>query len=172
MKIRNRIEMFKMPKPRKTKYLIRIVNKKLYNKFLQLGMTPSKSLTLKFPSVPVIHRSAFVRGYFDGDGHVHLATFKHKNRPSRQRVLQTGFTSGSYEFLAKLQQQLYKTANANIGRGSLHIHGANNWALTYSTNDSRQLYKFMYPSPTVPCLQRKKDTFERAFRKLDKIVVP
>jgi len=48
-----------------------IVNKHLKQRLIELGITPKKSLTVKFPTfnqVPEFLISHFIRGYFDGDG--------------------------------------------------------------------------------------------------------
>lgn len=45
-----------------------INNKHLWNQLNNLGCTPQKSLTLKFPNIPDHLRRHFIRGYFDGDG--------------------------------------------------------------------------------------------------------
>lgn len=45
-----------------------IVNKHLWNTLNNLGCTPQKSLTLKFPNIGSELFISFIRGYFDGDG--------------------------------------------------------------------------------------------------------
>jgi len=52
---------------------LRIHSKKMALDLIKLGMTPRKSLTLKFPTseqVPNEFLPHFIRGYFDGDGSV------------------------------------------------------------------------------------------------------
>ena len=50
-------------------------NKHLWTTLNELGCTPNKSLSLKFPNIPQNLVKHFIRGYFDGDGcisrHVH-----------------------------------------------------------------------------------------------------
>lgn len=168
MGINNKIEtQDRSSKGYQPKHSLRIVNEKAYKRLLSLGFTPAKSLTLQFPDVPDSVLSHFFRGYFDGDGCVHFAKYRRRgsNKINYRHIFSVRFTSGSRDFLASLQQRLVKTAN--IGHGSLHPHGPN-WELSYATHDSRQLYQFMYPTPTVPCLQRKKVIFERAITELGK----
>lgn len=43
-------------------------NKHLWETLNNLGCTPKKSLTLKFPNIPQALMPHFIRGYFDGDG--------------------------------------------------------------------------------------------------------
>ncbi len=62
----------KNPK-RKNQYKLEIVSKYMSQKLLELGCIPKKSLTLKFPDenqVPHYLLQHFIRGYFDGDGHI------------------------------------------------------------------------------------------------------
>lgn len=145
---------------RKTRYKLRIVNAKAYKRLLELGFTPAKSLTLQFPDVPDGVLNHFFRGYFDGDGCVHFARYERRGsrKVSYRYVFSVKFTCGSRDFLASLQQSLMKIAK--VGHGSLHPHGPN-WELSYAARDSRQLYKFMYPTSTVPCLIRKRKKFEQ-----------
>lgn len=52
-----------------------VANKHLWITLNELGCTPNKSLSLKFPNIPQNLVRHFIRGYFDGDGcisrHVH-----------------------------------------------------------------------------------------------------
>ncbi|MDP3965465.1 MAG: LAGLIDADG family homing endonuclease, partial [bacterium] len=95
----------------KRRYLLRIGNSKMYNRLVRLGLTPHKSFTMEFPKVPLKNLGSFVRGYFDGDGCVHIG--RYKNKPSR---LMTIFTSGSKKFLDKLHV-LLKTKIGIVGNG-------------------------------------------------------
>lgn len=45
-----------------------IYNSNTYNDLVRLGLTPNKSLTLKWINVPKEYKRHFIRGYFDGDG--------------------------------------------------------------------------------------------------------
>lgn len=60
------------------------------------GITPHKSLDIKFPHVPDKHLIHFIRGYFDGDGNI--------NYEKRS----VSFVGGSYEFMEKLSFTLQK----------------------------------------------------------------
>ncbi len=56
-------------------YKISICNKKIKSHLITLGCVPNKSLVLKFPNegqVPNYLIPHFIRGYFDGDGCVHI----------------------------------------------------------------------------------------------------
>lgn len=92
----------------KTAYRLQIGSKIIFGDLLKLGLTPNKSLTLKIPTVPKEFFSHFVRGYFDGDGHVSASEYQKKDRKNKSRVIITGFTSGSKQFLEELKQALDK----------------------------------------------------------------
>src|SRR5690606_21393784 len=59
---------------KKRRYVrLNLNSKKMYNDLLDKGITPRKSLTLKPPkNVPKDLVRHWIRGYFDGDGSVHI----------------------------------------------------------------------------------------------------
>lgn len=62
-------------------YRLRICRKKVYNNLLDLNLSPQKSLTAEFPpdgAIPTNLISHFVRGYFDGDGHIQKTKFSNR----------------------------------------------------------------------------------------------
>ncbi len=142
----------------KTKYLLRIGNHALYDGLVSHGVTPHKSMTMRFPKVPLPYLSAFVRGYFDGDGCAHIDVVHGK--PKR---LLTIFTSGSRAFLMALHRWLVIRIGM-VGSG-LYKHGSTKGAyqLRYSTRDSLRLFLFMYPSGFTQalCMGRKYAIFEK-----------
>ncbi|WP_078553488.1 LAGLIDADG family homing endonuclease [Alkalihalobacterium alkalicellulosilyticum] len=58
------------------------------------GITPNKSNTIKFPYVPNEYLHHFVRGYFDGDGHIYKSGYM------------ICFVCGSRQFIYCLQEKL------------------------------------------------------------------
>ncbi|MDO8663417.1 MAG: LAGLIDADG family homing endonuclease, partial [Candidatus Wildermuthbacteria bacterium] len=89
-------------------YQLQIGSKEIFSDLLNLGMTPNKSLTIKMPAVPTKFLNHFLRGYFDGDGHVSVSTYQKKDRKNKSTVIITGFTSGSEKFLEGLWRTLKK----------------------------------------------------------------
>lgn len=144
-------------------YRIQIGSKKMFHDLMRLGFTPNKSKNIKFPVMPRKYLSHFVRGYFDGDGHVSSGVYK-RSTPRKNpyiKILTTGFTSGSQIFLADLKTRLSCTAGLKGGT-SCHISRA--YRLNYSINDSRRLYEFMYTGVLEGLyLKRKKEKFEQFF---------
>ncbi len=143
-------------------YQIQIGSKEMFGDLVRLSMTPNKSLSLKFPRVPDTYLADFVRGYFDGDGHVTTGFYKRKNRPTKQHVLSCGFTSGSEDFLRGIHQSL--KAKVGIDGSVLYYSGA--YRLKYSVRPSLILRDFMYNNATL-YLMRKKRVFERYARNAD-----
>lgn len=79
-------------------YRLSIYRKEIIKDLLNLGLTPRKSLTMKFPKIPNKFIFHFIRGYFDGDGSVRIIG----------NSLEIKFTSGSFTFLVGLKEELEK----------------------------------------------------------------
>lgn len=140
MKSSHTIVLEKQRERGKQRFLLRIGNGKLFDTLIRIGVTPRKSFTMIFPSIPHHYLGAFVRGYFDGDGCAHIDVVHGK--PKR---LLSIFTSGSKKFLESLHGRLQKEIEL-IGSG-LYKHGSaiGTYQLRYSTRDSLRLFMLMYP---------------------------
>lgn len=56
---------------KRTKVLILSMSSNhMAGKLLELGLYPNKSLTVKFPNIPIKYQPHFIRGMFDGDGSI------------------------------------------------------------------------------------------------------
>ena len=143
-------------------YRLQIGSIEMCNDLRELGFSERKTKSLAIPNVPEKYFSAFVRGYFDGDGNVWSGTI-HKSRKTRTLVIQTVFTSCSVEFLEKMKERLHVF---NIERGVVRRgkQGKGNYyRLVYSVLNTLKLYYFMYNrlGTSDLFLQRKKDVFEK-----------
>lgn len=139
---------------RRKQYTLRIGSHELYDILVKRGLCPNKSLTMNFPEVPKMFLADFIRGYFDGDGCVHLEKSKDGKLIKRLRTI---FTSGSKQFLHRLKGQLNESANMKNG---LLTISHRSFQLRYSTAESVQLFKFFYKKAKVPLfLKRKLKTF-------------
>ncbi|MFZ2975672.1 MAG: LAGLIDADG family homing endonuclease [Candidatus Moraniibacteriota bacterium] len=148
----------------KIAYRLQIGSKAIFEDLLLLGMTPTKSKTIKFPEIPERYISHFVRGYFDGDGNVSMPNYIRADRKNKlSTTLLSGFTSGSKKFLIELHSKL--KALAGIVGGTLCYHGGA-FRLFFSVKDSAKLYEFMYAREDELFLLRKKKVFEK-YLKLD-----
>jgi len=144
-----------------TVYRLQIGSRMIFNDLLKLGLCPKKSKRIKLPNVPRKYFSHFVRGYFDGDGNVTICTYKRKARNDKlTTVLQSGFTSGSKEFLADLEDKLLKE---KVVKGGTLYYSSNGWRLYFSINDSKKLYRYIYKDSVKNklFLNRKKIIFEK-----------
>lgn len=157
--------------PRRDSYLLRIGSHYMYNALNKQGIFPRKSLTMQFPDVPKEYLGDFFRGYFDGDGCVHIGLKRNQQNEQRPNRLLTIFTSGSKIFLEKLSE----TASNALKTKPVHtLQGQRSFQLRYSTLDSIILFKSMYATRTDLYLARKLNIFIRYFhlrpKKVDKEV--
>jgi hypothetical protein len=148
---------------RQTTYRLQIGSVEMCDDLRKLGYAERKTKCLVIPNIPKRYFPDFVRGYFDGDGHVWTG-HTHIHRPIKAFTLITGFTSGTLSFLKELKEML---AKEGLKGGSL-ITKARGFCLQYSREDSLKLYEIMYNSKAVNYLylQRKKIVFERFLNKL------
>lgn len=149
----------------KNAYRIQIGSMVLYGDLISLGLTPNKSLTVKFPKIPADYLSDFVRGYFDGDGCVYFRKNRAKDRGKLRWVFQTRFTSGSKKFLDGLHAVL---KSHKICRGGCLYNKNRGYELVFSHNDGLALSRFMYDNVSAEMyLERKYKTFQKAFKTLN-----
>ena len=141
-------------------YRLQIGSKEMFKDLTKLGLMPNKSKVVRMPHIPRKYLSHFIRGYFDGDGHVSASEYQKKDRRNKSRVIITGFTSGSREFLEDLNKVLHKFSD--IKGGTLFEAGGHR--LCFSTHDSYYLYNFMYQGSKGLFLDRKKSIFENYFK--------
>ena len=138
----------------------------------KIGIKANKTKNIRIPKVPNKYLGDFVRGYFDGDGHVWVG-FVHKDRPRKTLAIQTVFTSCSLQFLEELKDRLEKIG---IDKGLIIKGKGNYYRLAYSILGSLKLYKFMYNHGVkvsrLICLKRKKEVFDKFIKyRLDNAVV-
>lgn len=154
------------------RYLLRIGNHALYDDLTKLGLYPNKSLTIKFPNIPQKNFNHFIRGYFDGDGCVRVCMSKGKKQQLIIRKLSSVFTCGSKLFLEELAKQLnkaVKTKNTKV------YNGCKSYMLSYSTEDSVKLFKFLYGNLNKNIFLKRKfdrfnDYFNRRPQRIDRAV--
>lgn len=153
---------------RKIRYHLQIGSKRLFERLRTLGFTERKSLTLRFPDVPMRALPHFVRGYFDGDGGVAFGTYARRRgaRVERAHYLLAHFTCGNRAFLRTLNVKLHQ--HAHLHGGTLATKQRGGYTLAYSRHDAWRLYRFMYlqREAPVPHLHRKRLRFEQANRVL------
>lgn len=140
-------------------YRLQIGSKEMCEDLRELGIKENKTYRLALPKLPDQYLPDFVRGYFDGDGHVWMGIIN-KERKTPHFVIQTVFTSCSDTFLQKIKDKL---EDFGISKGTVRKGRGNYFRLIYSINGSLKLYDFMYNklSTSKLFLKRKKDIFEK-----------
>lgn len=157
MESNHRISMRNKVSRMKSKaYRLQIGSKQIFNDLISLGFFPAKTHTLQLPAMPTKYFSHFVRGYFDGDGHV--SVIQRLDRPSK--AIQSGFTCGNRSFLEELHANLKKYAK--IKGGSIHNRIGYS-SLNFSTNDSLSLYQYIYKECDNLYLRRKRSVFQKYY---------
>lgn len=143
-------------------YGFRIGSQQIFEALWKRGVRPKKSLTMVFPKIPKHYLLDFVRGYFDGDGCVHLEKVIRQSGIVRPRKLNIIFTSGSSQFL----QQLAVLLTKHIGIRTVKVIRASTaFQLRYGTKDSMILYNELYKDcKKGDYLERKHEIFEEFFR--------
>lgn len=144
-------------------YRIRIGSRKLFDDLVKLGLTPRKSLTIKFPTdIPDEYLNHFIRGYFDGDGCVSIKKGMGKRGRSILKGVNTVFTSGSRLFLEGLCEKVHKLAGFN--KRNIY-NGSGAYYLKYPTSESIEWFKFLYSNNLYGLfLKRKFNVFQKYFQ--------
>jgi len=122
-----------------------VTNKHLKSMLVLLGVTPQKSLTLKFPNsdqVPVEFLNHFIRGYFDGDGSVMICGAK-KNKLKTNLIGTKKFLK-KVLFICKISKKLSHDKR----------HNMNVFYFDLAIAKSKKLLKYIYKNSTI-FLERK-----------------
>lgn len=146
----------------KTRYLLRIGDQSLYEGIRKRGVTERKSLSMRVPAVPKKYVADFVRGYFDGDGCVHLYTDTNAKGEVVIRRLATIFTSGSRNFL----EDLLRILKPHTDLTQTKVYKSHrSFQLRLSTRDSLRLFDLLYKKcPKDLYLERKFVIFQNYLR--------
>ena len=121
-------------------YCLTIGTSEMVKDLLRIGLTPAKSLTIKFPEVPARYVNSFIRGVFDGDGsisHQHATTWR------------VAFASASADFINGIKNTLNNYSGASEKRIYVDkkLSGKNYYTLIYTAKDDIvKLLNFMYDS--------------------------
>jgi hypothetical protein len=120
----------------------------MYKDLIGLGLSPRKSLKMRFPKVSSSVLSFFIRGYFDGDGCVNV--WQREGYASQLKVI---FTSGSEQYLAKLRLRLSDYLSI---KGGSFARGERAFRLRYGKRDGLKILAYMYQDlKAAPYLKRK-----------------
>lgn len=129
-------------------------SEKMCKDLISLGCTPNKSLSLKFPEkVPKELINHFIRGYFDGDGHIS------KDKNLIKAYYHINITS-TEQFLKSLQDVFTKN-NINVGKiYKRYKHKEISAHTMYIKNkSSKEFVDYIYKDATI-FLTRKNNVYE------------
>lgn len=122
----------------------------IYDDLAKLGLSPNKSLTLKFPDIPNEFLNHFIRGCWDGDGSVYL--------DKTSNSIFASFVSGSIDFISSI---LYHLTNNGLPKRRLYKRG-NSYYFRYTGRQCGKLAKYLYKEANESMwLNRKYELFKR-----------
>lgn len=127
---------------------------KIKERLIQLGCTPQKSLTLKFPDESIFKDKFlirhFIRGYFDGDG---CLSYTYTNPRISDKITISCSFIGTRDFLEKLNKIFIELGcHGNFYHD--RRHSENIWNLDFSKNNSVMLCNYLYDNSSI-YLERK-----------------
>ena len=132
---------------------INICNQNICESLNKNGCFPNKSLILKFPEDFVVSEDLvkhFIRGYFDGDGCIHI------NLEKKNIIFSM---LGTYEFLSQVETVLRKNLNLNEKNIRKDSRQSKAFVLSYgSVTEIERIYRFLYGDSNI-FLERKIEKF-------------
>jgi len=142
----------------KVGYQLQIRNLILTKDLMGLGVFPRKTQNLNFIEIPRPYFSAFVRGFFDGDGSVYIYIVNGVPQ------IKTSFTNPSLSFITKLNAELCREMEIPVKT----VHEARDkrrknplYYINLYIDDCEKLAKFIYGGNPTLYLPRKRQVFER-----------
>ncbi len=156
----------------KKSYHIQFGNVKFYNWLLKLGLMPDKTHRLGKMKIPRVYFRDFLRGHLDGDGSIVTYTdryMSYKGKRYEYKRIYLTFYSSSLKHIKWIQGELKILFNI---KGSLLGWKQKNsnmilWKLRFAKNDSLSTLAWIYYSPELPCLIRKRKIAERFLKNLN-----
>ena len=119
---------------------LRVGSKTLYKRIKELGGIERKSLKVGMPYIPQEYLFDFVRGFFDGDGSVHLGYAKYLTMKFH----------GHIPFLKQLMKLIFIKSSIVVDKRK-----ENFGALLFYGKCARELMQKIYNNQSCLCLQRK-----------------
>jgi hypothetical protein len=141
----------------KTSYSLRICDKTIFNDLKMLGITERKSLTFNPTQIKKQFTNHFIRGFFDGDGTV----FSSKHPIYTSQKLGVRFYTASLpmaKYLYNVVKPLFKKYQGKIVFHLAH-QKTRYYSLSFSYNNSKLLFEYMYKNSNGLYMQRKYNKF-------------
>lgn len=144
-----------------------IYSKEIVNDLIKLGITPVKSLNIKFPGIPNEFVIDFIRGYFDGNGSIGVQHVKNKNSKNDIPQIRVRINSGSELILETMQKEL-ELHGLKCKKVIRYKNGI--YEIAYGTKESIKLYDLFYKNSNGLKLERKFNKFTEAINSRNEIV--
>ena len=140
----------------KNQWRLLLFSKHICESLNNIGMTPSKSLSLEFPTIDKSLYRHFIRGYFDGDGSVYQYFVNENNKPVTLTITSTN------SFCEKVQEILKDELGINTGIYDASNHNGITKVLSMSTNSSKLFLDWIYEDAEL-YMKRKHDRYIQYF---------
>ncbi|HLI46523.1 MAG TPA: LAGLIDADG family homing endonuclease [Geobacterales bacterium] len=142
-------------------YKASLNSRRLCSHLINKGVTPRKSLTLKYPSDEIIPNELerhFIRGYFDGDGSIRVRQRTYHNSKNLNTTCSVSIV-GTHEFLSNMQLSLIN--KIKISETKLYQHGKNTYEYSKEGIECYRLLEHLYNNSSI-FLDRKYNKFVAA----------
>jgi hypothetical protein len=131
---------------------------KLFDYCYQITGTTQKSKQGSLPDIPIEFLRHFVRGFFDGDGSIHITTYKNRHGKDTTE-LRTSFSAGNET--GNMLEKLRDTIREHIPIGKRKAVGKTGKKIAFGQYDSALLCEWMYKDAIV-FMERKKEIWDSA----------
>lgn len=145
-------------------------NVQFYDWLIKIGLSQAKSYTIGAIAVPDEFFQDYFRGCTDGDGNIQTYADKYNSYKGRRYITQRLFiriVSASEQHILWLHKKIKSLAGVQgfiIKNPPKDEKCVPIWELKFAKKKSLRLIEWMYYSPNVPCLQRKREIAERAVK--------
>lgn len=143
--------------PNKKYFYVQFGDKKLYDFWVSIGITPAKSKTIAELKIPDKYFFDFLRGSFDGDGSFYSYWDR---RWASSFLFYLSFVSASIKHINWLRRKIKKLVGAR-GHFSNQLY-SRTFQLKYAKNEARIIFYKMYRSKNIPKLERKFKKVQKA----------
>jgi hypothetical protein len=120
--------------------VINFCSTKLVSDIVKIGVTPNKSLSLLYPIIPSNIESHYIRGLFDGDGHIGHRQFS---------------LTGTDSIVSGVQESIFRNTGCALTKGI-----CNHFPRLVGSRRSECALRWMYNGSTIH-LHRKYETYKQ-----------
>ncbi len=155
-------------------YRVQFGDVQFYRWLLKVGLFPTKTYTIGEIDVPDKFFRDYFRGCLDGDGNIHTYQDMYNVYRGRRYTTQRLFiriVSASRKHIVWLQNKIKTLMGLNgaiINAPAADERRVPIWALQFAKNESLRLIDWIYYKSDIPCLERKRNTAERAINIISK----